>query len=195
MNAARPALGCRVKSGRAIAIVLDGPASAPRALLRRELVLCDPKTPATKQPYHSAVGEAETDERNIRARVAIIERCAAEAVGDLLSTMAAAPARACLVVGSVTDPQTIANQHMRAHGNEGRIFRVVLEQALAKRGIDAVTLVEKKLKDEAAARALPPQRVAAAMDQFGKTLGRPWTADEKAAALAAWIVLAGEPPS
>ena len=179
-------VGFRVRSGRAIAIVIDGPASAPRAVLRRELALSDPKTAATRQPYHSARGEAETDQQKIDARIAIIKACAARAVDELVES-AGAPGRACLVVGSVIDPGKIANQHMRAHASEGRIFRVVLEEALAARGIDSVTLVEKNLTREAAAVSLSPSQVTATIAEFGKVLGRPWSADEKAAALAAWI--------
>jgi hypothetical protein len=98
--------------------------------------------------------------------------------------------RAGLVVGSVIDPERVGNPHIRAHANEGQLFRTVLEDALRSHGIDCNIIVEKQLAAQAAAalgrRDGDITRVLAA---FGKTLGSPWRADEKAAATAAWLVI------
>src|SRR5207302_8235184 len=50
-----------------------------------------------------------------------------------------------LVVGSDCDPTTIANPHIRVHAAEGRLFRTVVEQALAHNGIPSSTFVESML--------------------------------------------------
>ena len=180
-------VGCRVKSGRAIAVIIDGPRSTPRAVARCQLTLCDPKAAATRQPYHARSGEAQVDQSEIDRLVRIVERCARQAVAELLSSVDIGSA--CLVVGSVVDPATIGNQHMRAHANEGRLFRTVLEEALRASGIEPLTIVEKQLAAEAALHGISPAACAKTLDSFGRTLGRPWTAEEKAAALGAWIVL------
>ncbi len=46
-------IGLRAKTGRAIVVVLCGPADAPRVLRRVEVRLTDPEVRATGQPYHS----------------------------------------------------------------------------------------------------------------------------------------------
>ena len=45
-------IGLRVKTGRAIAVLLRGPADAPTVLKRGELMLADSNEPDTWQPYH-----------------------------------------------------------------------------------------------------------------------------------------------
>lgn len=188
-------IGFRVKSGHAIAVVLDGPADSPRPVGRRVVLLSDPDHAETRQPYHSGFGAEESDAKTIARRVRIIERCAQRSVDALLGEFAAparrgAPRRATLVVGSVIDPSTVANPHIRAHAHEGRLFRSVLQQALAARGIDADVVVEKVLPECArAAIGKPPAVIARGVAAFGKVLGKPWRGDEKHAAVAAWMAL------
>jgi hypothetical protein len=188
------ALGFRVKSGAAIAVVLNGPVESPSAVGRHVVELCDPDIIETRQPYHSGFGKAEEDSRTIARRVSIVERATASAVAALLhpSGDSAACRTAGLVVGSVIDPASVANPHIRAHANEGRLFRTVLEAALAAHGVATVVVVEKQLAETARERL---QRNAAeikrTLDAFGKVLGSPWRSDEKAAATAAWMALKG----
>jgi hypothetical protein len=197
------ALGFRVKSGAAIAVVLKGPAESPSAIGRHVVELCDPDIIETRQPYHSGFGKAEEDAKTIALRVSIIERATARAVAALLDPHGpsgqsgqsggfAGCRTAGLVVGSVIDPASVANPHIRAHASEGRLFRTVLETALAAHGVATVVVVEKQLADTAHERL---QRNAAdikrTIDAFGKVLGSPWRSDEKAAATAAWMALKG----
>ncbi|HEY7292371.1 MAG TPA: hypothetical protein VH583_21210 [Vicinamibacterales bacterium] len=186
------ALGFRVKSGRAIAVVLTGTAAEPTPAGRTVVELCDPDVEETRQPYHSGFGQAEEDRQEIARRVQIVERVARTSVAALLRTHdVTKTCRAGLVVGSVIDPASVANPHIRAHANEGRLFRVVVEKALAGKGIDASVIVERELRDSARARLrISDRQLDQRLDAFGKALGRPWRADEKAAALAAWMSLA-----
>src|SRR5215831_18305462 len=48
------ALGIRAHSGWAAAILLAGPSTAPQILERRRIMLCDPATQGSKQPFHHA---------------------------------------------------------------------------------------------------------------------------------------------
>ena len=194
-------LGFRVKSGYAIAVILDGTADRPAAVARRIVELSDPKVKETRQPYHSDFGEAEDDQRKIARRVAIIERVSRQSVADLLrgatgadaapraKRQAGARIRAGLVVGSVIDPAKVGNQHIRAHANEGRLFRTVLADALRQHGVECDVIVEKELA-AAAAKRLAGRDLSRTLTGFGKTLGSPWRSDEKAAATAAWMALA-----
>src|SRR5882724_12746114 len=119
----RVAIGFRVKSGFAIAIVIEGPAASPRAIARHTVEMSDPKERWTRQPYHNRMFKTETDVDEIARRVKIVKRCAKKSVEDLidrvrLTTLSAsreARLSATLVVGSVVDPATIGSPHMRAH--------------------------------------------------------------------------------
>jgi hypothetical protein len=187
------ALGFRVKSGFAIAVALEGPAARPVPLGRWVVALSDPRVEETKQPYHDGFGTAQEDLNVIARLTRIIERSAASSVAQLLAHdvfVGRACRRAGLVVGSVIDPATVANPHIRAHASEGRVFRSVLESALGTRGITASIVVEKTLADEAARALKRPQReITKTVAGFGAALPGPWRAEEKAAATAAWMVL------
>ena len=182
------AVGFKVKSGFAIAVTLEGPASAPRATSRRVIEMSDPSIPETKQPYHDGFYHTEENQREIARRVKIVERCARQSVAALLEETPVA--RAALIVGSIIDPEKVGNPHIRAHAHEGRLFRTVLEDALRSRGVRCQVIVEKQLAaTSAAGLRRPPREIARTLSAFGRALGSPWRAEEKAAATGAWLSL------
>ena len=187
------ALGFRVKSGFAIAVVLRGPASAPGAIAREIVELSDPDVVETRQPYHHGFSRHEEDERQIAKRVKIVERCARQSIAALLKDErfdGFACRGAGLVVGSVIDPATVGNPHIRAHASEGKLFRSVLESALLAHGISCEVIVDKHLAVKAAAGLKRgDEEIRSVVSGFGKALGGPWRADEKAASAAAWLAL------
>jgi len=188
----RVTLGFRVKSGYAIAVALRGPASAPDAVARHVVELSDPDAADTRQPYHDGFYTHEEDARKIARRVRIVERVATRSVAALLKDRRLADCRrAGLVVGSVIDPAKVGNPHIRAHASEGRLFRTVLETALRSHGIGCDVIVEKQLAAKASAGLeRGDAEIRKALAGFGKSLGGPWRADEKAASAAAWLALA-----
>ena len=182
------AVGFRVKSGFAIAVTLEGPASAPSVVSRRVIEMSDSAVPETRQPYHDGFYRTEEDAREIARRVKIVKRCATQSIAALLKDTGAT--RAGLIVGSLIEPEKVGNPHIRAHASEGRLFRTVLEDALTSRGVRCEVIVEKKLPARSAEGLRRPAReIARTLDGFGKVLGSPWRADEKAAATAAWLSL------
>jgi len=199
------AVGFRVKSGYAIAVVLEGSRQSPRPVASRVVDLSDPGIAETRQPYHDGFYKTEEDAREIARRVAIVKRCAQQSVAALLEQIegeaVAEPRRssqvnkserrrAALVVGSLIDPATVANPHIRAHAHEGQLFRTVLKEALAEHAVDCDVIVDKQLGARAAKElARPASAVARTVASFGKTLGGRWRAEEKAAATAAWLAL------
>ena len=66
-------LGCRVKSGWATAVLVEGPPRAPRVLDRRVIDLSDARIPTSRQPYHAVrdarPSEAAKLERHLRRLV------------------------------------------------------------------------------------------------------------------------------
>ena len=196
----RIAIGFRVKSGHAIAIALagsSGAAAAPSPLLRADVLLSDPAVPETRQPYHDGFYRQMDDAPEIARRIGIVERCAKKSIAALVASLNGGAAtrriRAALVVGSVIDPETVGNPHIRAHASEGRLFRTALADALAAHGVACDVIVEKELTAKAAADLGPPARIARTLARLGDAMGSPWRADEKAAATAAWMALATSP--
>lgn len=195
------AVGFRVKSGFAIAVVLDGSRRAPRPVATRIVELSDPDVAETRQPYHDGFYQTEEDAREIARRVRIVKRCAKASVASLVAELErparpelvdgrARKLRAALVVGSLIDPATVGNPHIRAHAHEGQLFRSVLEEALAEHAVACDVIVDKQLSAHAATTlGRPAGDVARAVAAFGKTLGGRWRAEEKAAATAAWLAL------
>jgi hypothetical protein len=188
-------VGFRVKSGYAIAVVLDGTLAQPYAIARTTIELSDASIPETRQPHHDGRGVEMDDRREIARRTNIIERCARRSVDNFLAATGRAaadrpPQHAALVVGSVIDPASVGNPHIRAHAYEGQLFRTVLEQALGARGIACDVIVEKQLAAQAVtALARSDAQIKNVMAKLGKALGSPWRTDEKAAATAAWMLL------
>jgi hypothetical protein len=188
------ALGFRVKSGYAIAVALGGPVSAPVAIARHVVELSDPKVPDTRQPYHHGFYTHEENARTIARRVKSVKRYATRSLAALLVDGRLCECRrAGVVVGSVIDPAKVGNPHIRAHASEGRLFRTVLASALESHGIACEVIVEKQLAEKAVAalerRDAEIKNVLAAL---GRSLGGPWRADEKTAAVAAWLALSSK---
>jgi hypothetical protein len=162
-------------------------------ILRASLRLSDPGDPATQQPYHAAFGRLEENARIVRARTARIRRAARAAVRALVDDCRAHDAEivgAGLVVGSVIEPDTIANPHIRAHAFEGRLFRTVVENALSTAHIASRLFLERDVYAIATSTLDRSEAdVRATIGALGKAAGAPWRADEKLAALAAWMIL------
>ncbi|MGH7551194.1 MAG: hypothetical protein ACREMD_02235 [Gemmatimonadota bacterium] len=194
MSALETAAGFRVRSGWAATVVVGGSARSPTLLERRILDLSDPAIEESRQPYHAARGALEEGVAEIRRRAGIVRRVTTRSVARLLDEHAEAGRRiraAGLVVGSLTDPGRITNPHIRAHALEGQLFRSVLGAALATHGLDPVTLVERDAYAEAAHVLKTSQdELKRKVTAFGRSLEGPWRADQKLAALVAWVALA-----
>jgi hypothetical protein len=188
------AVGFRVKSGWATAVLLAGPAQTPQALDRRIVELSDPDVPESRQPYHAAMGMLEQDAAKIRRRTKVVQRVAARSVAELLDRFRAvgSPIRgAGLVVGSQIDPASIANPHIRAHALDGALFRSVLTEALRARRLSCSVVTERDIFGKAATvLARPEGDLKRVVSSLGRALEGPWRAEEKLAALAAWMILA-----
>jgi hypothetical protein len=190
-------LGFRVKSGWAVAVLLAGPRNAPRLVRCQTLLLSDPGIPQSKQPYHAVLGLPEKERKSLLRKLRKVVADALKKSLHELQRQATADgyrvARAGLVVGSLVDPATLHNEHIRAHALEGQLFRTVLEEALGERGISAKVFLEKGAY-LAASEALG--KSAAAAKRWIRGLGDfqegSWRAEEKLAALAAWVALCRE---
>jgi hypothetical protein len=192
-NAVPTALGFRVKSGRAIAVLLAVRDVFPCVLDHREIDLCDPAVAESRQPYHAGMGQLETDLATLKRRRQVVTRAAERSIRMLVKEYRGVgyePRCAGLVVGSLINPETISNPHIRAHALEGQLFRTVLEDWLRACEITSTVFLERDLYGSAA-KVL--QRSESELKRIlarpGKQVAPPWRSDEKGAALAAWMVL------
>ena len=194
MSVERAAVGFRVKSGWAMAVLLSGPATAPRVIDRRRVDLSDPAVPEALQPYHPGLEiHGLRGERATAGLVAVVKRHAKTSLARLFRTYGASHrlTGVGIVAGSVVDPASIANDHIRAHAEEGRLFRQVIEQAAGTARLKARVIVDKELYQRAATvLGLPAHRLKPLVAALSETVDGPWRAEEKTAALVAWIVLA-----
>jgi hypothetical protein len=190
------ALGFRVKSGWAMAVLLVGPRNAPRLVKCQAVLLSDPEIPQSKQPCHGALRLPEKEGQTLTKKLRrIVAGAAKKSVHELLeqaSKQGHAVVGAGLVVGSLVDPATLHNEHIRAHGREGQLFRTVLEDALGEQGIPCQVLLEKTAYITAsAALGKSPTDTKQMIAGLGELQEGSWRAEEKLAALAAWMALRG----
>ena len=95
------------------------------------------------------------------------------------------------MVGSLAEPASLHNEHIRAHALEGQLFRTVLENAIRSRGIPCRVLLEKTAyTTTAAALDRSPGETKRVIALLGNSHDGSWRAEEKLAALAAWMALA-----
>jgi len=188
------AVGFRVKSGWATAVLLAGPARAPHVVDRRVIALSDPAVPTSRQPYHAVMGAARANRAKIERRLrSVVAKITRQSVRQLLQEYRKTGhpvRRVALVVGSNIDPARIANDHIRAHALEGRLFRTVLEQACRSLGLKSSVLIERNAYPAGATVFRRSEaRLKHAVTELGRAIEGPWRADEKTAALAAWMTL------
>jgi hypothetical protein len=189
------AIGFTVKSGWACAVLLAGPTSSPRLVDSCRVELSDPAIPEARQPYHAGFGTARSAGPDLQRLVASVEHYGSRSVTRVIERYHPAGhdlRGAGVVVGSTGEPERISNAHIRIHALEGRLFRRVLEEAAARSQLPCSVWRERDLYASAPGMlGQPEQALRGAVTSMGRTVGGPWRAEQKAAALAAWLVLAG----
>lgn len=187
------ALGLTVKSGWASAVLLTRAGGSLRVADSRMVLLSDPAVPDAKQPYHAGFGTARAAGPRLSHLLASVRRFGRKSISDLLQQYADAGHQirgAGIVVGSLVDPRTIGNDHIRIHALEGQLFRTVVITSLARRRIACSTWRDRDLPGLAGERLRKPEpTVRAALVELKPGGSGPWRAEQKAAALAAWMVL------
>ena len=174
-------IGLRVKTGKAMAIAIGGGQGGPQAILREEVALADRSIMDTVHPYHLEI-EGRPDA--VAGAVRAAKRIGAASLKGFFEAIRRQERIdfVTVVVNTHTAPERITSPHMRAHSKEGWLFREICEHAAETGGIEPLTLSieEISLDDRTTQRAL---------SSLGDAFGRPWTADWKLAAAAAWTRL------
>ncbi|MBI3680445.1 MAG: hypothetical protein HY235_08615 [Acidobacteria bacterium] len=186
-------IGMRARSGWATWVVVEGNAKAPEVRLRQRIELVEPAEPLARQPYHAA------EKMSLDKAEKWVNRClhsatmlAEAALRQLLTSHAAVAS--CVLVSAARPAVCIGDalkSHTLIHAAEGDHFREALREASRRCGLRLISVQERAVYEEGAARLRVPvedlvQRVA----EMGRAVGRPWRVDEKLAAMAAWLALA-----
>jgi len=187
------AIGFTIKSGWTAAVLVTGTTAAPRLVAVERVEISDPEVPESKQPYHEGFGTARGPSAALRRLVTSVERYGAKSVADFIQRQQTQyqVCGAGLIVGSLIDPATIGNDHIRIHALEGQLFREVVRTAASTRRLDTMIWRERDVYDAATGplggtEAAIKTRVAA----LGRGRSGPWRAEHKLAAVAALLMLA-----
>jgi hypothetical protein len=181
-------------------VVLGESAAGVQVLARSRLELIDSNDPESKQPYH-----------------AVEMVCVEEAMGRLDGYMTVAKSMAyqsihtkCedlkvmgyrlksvgILESAARKPSSLASilaSHAAIHAADGDHFRNALAAAAEKDGLTVYRIRTRALEGEAAAGLRRPiQKLRDAVASLGRQVGSPWGADQKQAALLAWLILAYE---
>jgi hypothetical protein len=181
------AVGLRIKSGFAIAAIVSRSEQGFAIDAVRKVALSTEDLPQSRFPYHPTIELPERQGAALSEKaVKEVRRTARQEMERMLEEFAGI-ARAAMVVGSTIDPDSLGNPHVRAHALEGKLFREVVAEALARHGIVCGVLVERDAYAKvAAAAAATEQRVRTEIAALGQGRIKPWRSEEKLATLAAW---------
>ncbi len=194
-------IGFAPHSGWAAVVLLGGTPAKPLVLARERLELADPKLLGSKQPYHAIeplpLAAAEAQLATFKASAA---RLAAGAIRALAQVARAAgvEARTAGIVDSAgrsgATLAAILASHALIHSSDGNHFREALEAGCAAQGLPAIRIRQRDLAVTAAAElGGSPEELRTRVAQLGREVGSPWGADQKSAALIAWLLLARGP--
>ena len=191
----RAAAGFTVKSGWASAVLLSGTGTSLRIVDSTTVALADPDEPDARQPYHAGFGTAREPGTALSRLVGSIKRFGRRSMNQMLRRYADSGVAICgagVVVGSLIDPRDIANDHIRIHALEGQLFRTVVQDGLARHHLACSTWRERDLVQVATKQlGRSERRLQDVLATLGRGAAGPWRAEQKRAALAAWIVLEG----
>ena len=191
------AMGVAPHSGWAAVVALGRTPAGPRVLARSRFALIEVGFPESKQPYHvvAALHIAEAAGR-LELYRAQAERMAHSALHQLNIDLTGLGYRA--EAAGILDSSgrkggslaSILSSHALIHSADGEHFRNALAAAARRMGLAVHRVPARDLEGEAeAALRRPRGELAIAVMQLGKQAGPPWGADQKQAALLAWLLL------
>jgi hypothetical protein len=165
---------------------------------RRRIEMADSQLPGSLQPYHAAEGrdldEAAALLRRLRESARrMAEQGLRQVVRDVrelgLEIAGCAILQSSARVGS--DLATTLSSHALIHTADGNHFREALRRASERLDLRVTEIRERELLGRAAELlALSPAQIPKKLTELGRSVGPPWTQDQKYAAMAALVVLA-----
>jgi hypothetical protein len=191
------AMGFTPHSGWAAVVALGRTPAGLRVLARSRVTLIETKSPESKQPYH-AVETLRIEEAAQRLELyrAQAEAMAHSVLHQLSIDLAAQGYRvgpAGILESSGRKGGSlvsILSSHALIHSADGDHFRNALAAAARRMGLTVHRVAARDLELQAETGLRQPLgELAIAVMQLGKQAGPPWGADQKKAALLAWLLL------
>jgi len=195
------ALGFSVHTGWAALVAIARSGANLTVIDRRRVgmlpVPLTPRQDAYPHVFHAARGMPLVDaERFVRKAEAEARTRAREELGAAVEALRASGHRVLgsAVITARESPsrplEEILQSHPLVHAAEGRLFRAVIRGASEDLGLGVLEISAPELvRRGARALGLSKDEVPEFLTQLGRPLGPPWTADHKAATLAAVLVL------
>ena len=192
--------GFRAHSGWTALVAVSLIKGAPVIVARQRVHLVEKFTYEFRQPYHSAEKMPLDKARDFVSRMqGEARRLAHRAILGLQSDLQAQgfALKSCgLILASgkpLPDLEKILASHALIHTADGELFREAIVHASACSGLAMCTVKERELLDRAEqAFRIKSAALLQRVTELGRTLGAPWSQDEKFAALAAWLALASK---
>jgi hypothetical protein len=196
MSMKNAAFGVRMHSGWGVVVCISGNSATPEIVDRRRIGIIEPTMEGAKQPYHFAEAlSLEDAARHIQKCEMVSQRLALKSVSEMLATVIARDYRvvgcAMLLASGRALPslQKILASHALIHTAEGEFFRKAIREACEHCRIPVMGIRERELDERTDATfGKAAARLRQHISTLGKTVGSPWTQDEKTAALAALIL-------
>jgi len=191
------AAGFRVHSGWSAVVAVRLEKGAPIVLARQRVHLVETFSYEFRQPYHTAEKMLAGQGREFIGRVRDdARRLAYRAVRELESRtqeQGVELTRCGLLLASgrpLPALDKILASHALIHTADGELFREALLHASARCGLHDFRIKERELLD-CAGKALhfKPANLMRRVTELGRSLGSPWSQDEKFATLVAWLAL------
>ncbi|MBS1842138.1 MAG: hypothetical protein JSS69_06035 [Acidobacteria bacterium] len=189
--------GFRVHSGWAAMVAVSLEKGEPVVLVRRKLLLVKTFSYTFRQPYHTAEKippvEAAEFVRGVEKESRELALAGIRAVQKELSVPNYKIAGCALLLASgrtLPEFEKILASHALIHTADGKLFRESIRHSCARAKLSLTAIKERDLLAEAAKRLKKrPEYLTRKVADLGKSLGPPWTQDEKFATLAAWLTL------
>jgi hypothetical protein len=192
------AIGVRMHSGWGALVAIANPAGDIEVVERRRIAVTPSGIAGVNQPYHFAEKLAlPAAEEFIGNCFAASKNLALAAIRDVVSELRTRQYRVVgsavlLASGRPLPPLAkILASHAVIHAAEGEFFREVFSRACQDLAFSVTGFRERDLDDcfqAAFGKAAAKRRQQ--ISSLGRSIGPPWTADQKAAATAALLVLA-----
>jgi len=170
----------------------------PVVLQRRKLLLVGTFSYTFRQPYHTAekmpLGDAAEFVRGVETESRELALSGLRALEKELDS-ADYKVRGCaLLLASgrkLPEFEKILASHALIHTADGELFREAIRRCCARAKLPLAAIKERELLAAASKRLNKrPEFLNRQVAALGKSLGPPWTQDEKLATLAAWLTLA-----
>jgi len=179
-------------------VAVAGSPRKPLVLDRRRIITADTSISGSRQPFHAAESlafqKAETLISECREKSTLLATDSVRAITAELAQMGHCVTGTAILFASgrpLPGLAAILRSHALIHTAEGEFFREVLVRASEQCSFPVTRIREREAWEQGAAVfRISSEALRNKIDELGRSLGPPWTQDEKLASLAAWIALA-----